>query len=189
MKNNKDHHKDVVDAVDEGAQEQAHPAADSAGKVPAEVEALLAQVAQWKDTAMRAQAEFDNTKKRLAQQQQTALARAGERVATALIPVMDDLEYGIVHARDTENDMLNGLQAIQAKLAAVLADEGIEIIDPVGQPFDHDTAQAVQVVSDLSQPDQTVVQVLQKGYVMAGASSSESKRVLRPAMVVVSSNG
>ena len=146
-----------------------------------DVNELLSELARWKDTALRAQAEFDNTKKRLAGQQQAALERAGERVITGLIPVMDDLEYGIAHAEETDNDMLTGLQAIYTKLEAAFAAEGVTILDPLGEVFDHNTAQAVQMVPDASKPDQTVIQVLQKGYVMGGGA-----RVLRPAMVVVS---
>jgi molecular chaperone GrpE len=145
---------------------------------------LLAELTRWKDTAQRAQAEFENTKKRLAGQQQAALERAGERVVTGLIPVMDDLEYGIAHAKETGNEMAEGLQAIYAKLEAAFAAEGVTILNPLNESFDHHTAQAVQMVPDTSKPDQTVIQVLQKGYVMGAPAGSA--RVLRPAMVVVS---
>jgi len=149
-------------------------------------EELMAQLTQERDRALRAQAEFENTKKRLAQQQAQALLRASERVITALIPALDDLEFALVHAEESDNDMLEGLQAIHAKLAAVLAAEQVEIVDPLNQPFDHDTAQAVQMIEDTTKPEQTVTQVLQKGYVMG--KDSDNPRVLRPAMVVVSTN-
>jgi len=196
MKNNEAHTKvpeSVADDVSVDADVAAAQAESVEGAVPSEIDGLLSQVAHWKETAMRAQAEFENTKKRLMVQQQTALERAGERVVTALIPVIDDIEYGITHAQETDSDMLAGLQAIHAKMATVLAGEGVTILDPVGQPFDHDTAQAVQMVVDETRPDQTVAQVLQKGYVMGDSSSkdggTENRRVLRPAMVVVSTHG
>jgi molecular chaperone GrpE len=153
---------------------------------PSEVETLLAQLAEERERALRAQAEFENVKRRHQAQQAQALLRASERVITALIPVMDDLEMGIVHATDTGNDMADGMQAISAKMAGVFAAEGVQTIDPITQPFDHNTAQAVQMIEDDSKPDQTVVQVLQKGYVMA--ADSDTPRVLRPAMVIVSTN-
>jgi molecular chaperone GrpE len=143
------------------------------------LEKLLAEVAEWKDYARRAQAEFENAKKRLATQQATALAHASERVISALIPIMDDLEYGIAHAHDNDDEMARGLEAIYTKLQAVFSAEGIEILDPTGQAFDHNTAQAVSVSFDESQPDQTVLTTLQKGYV-------KGTRVIRPATVVVS---
>jgi len=149
-----------------------------------DVAELLSELAHWQDTAKRAQAEFDNTKKRLAGQQQAALERASERVVTALLPIMDDLERAIAHAQETGNDLADGMQAIYAKLEAVFGAEGVSILSPLGEPFDHNTAQAVQMVPDTTRPDQTVVEVLQKGYTMSGGA-----RVLRPAMVVVSTAG
>ena len=191
MKRNKD--KDYVHCASSSADTEKAVAAENAATAAAsnseeqsETDILLQQVAQWRDTAMRAQAEFDNTKKRLATQQATALARASERVITALIPVIDDIEFGINHAEESSNDMLEGLQAIHAKLTAVLRSEKVEVVDPLDQPFDHNTAQAVQMVEDATKPDQTVVQVLQKGYVMG--KDGENMRVLRPAMVLVSTN-
>ena len=192
MKRNKDtENTSSVDTERAVAAENAATAtaANTAAGESSETNSLLQQVAQWRDTAMRAQAEFDNTKKRLATQQATALARASERVITALIPVIDDIEFGISHAEEAQegnNDMLEGLQAIYAKLIAVLSSENVEVIDPLDQPFDHNTAQAVQMVEDATKPDQSVVQVLQKGYVMG--KDGENTRVLRPAMVVVSTN-
>jgi molecular chaperone GrpE len=141
---------------------------------------------EFRDKALRAQAEFENSKKRLQAQQASALLRASERVVSAMIPAMDDIDLAIAHAQESGNDMLAGLQAIQSKLVAVFAAEQVELIDPTGEIFDHDTAQAVQMIEDASAPDQTVAQVLQKGYVMA--KGSDNQRVLRPAMVVVSTN-
>jgi len=152
-----------------------------------DVEGLLAQLAEQRERALRAQAEFENAKKRNQAQQAMALARASERVVTALIPALDDLDFAIAHAQETGSDMLDGLQAIHAKLIAVFNAESVQVVDPLGQPFDHDTAQAVQMVEDATQPDQTVTQVIQKGYVM-GAAGGDSVRVLRPAMVIVSTN-
>lgn len=155
-------------------------------KSQSEVEMLLAQMEEFRDKALRAQAEFENSKKRLQAQQASALLRASERVVSAMIPAMDDIDLAIAHAQESGNDMLAGLQAIQSKLAAVFAAEQVELIDPTGEIFDHDTAQAVQMIEDASAPDQTVAQVLQKGYVMA--KGSDNQRVLRPAMVVVSTS-
>jgi molecular chaperone GrpE len=138
--------------------------------------------AYWKGLAQRAQADFENTKKRLVAQQTQALERAAERVIAGLIPVMDDLDYGIAHAREAGNDLCAGLEAIRAKLTAVFAAEGVAVLDPTDTPFDHNTMQAVQMLPDATRPDQTVAQTLQKGYVLGS-------RVIRAAMVVVTTGG
>lgn len=146
------------------------------------VAALEAEALQWREFAARAQAEFDNTRRRLESRQADAIARAGERVVESLIPVLDDIDFALRHAAETGNDMHDGLLAIQTKLLGALANEGAEVLDPQGLPYDHNVANAVQMVEDPSVPDQTVTQVLQRGYRLGG-------RVLRPAMVVVSSGG
>ena len=181
-----EHHGDATGSGDpsrvqvEGAASAA-PDAVSAS-VDERIAALEADALQWREFAARAQAEFDNTRRRLESRQADAIARAGERVVESLIPVLDDIDFALRHAAETGNDMHDGLLAIQTKLLGALANEGTEVIDPQGQPYDHNLANAVQMVEDASVPDQTVTQVLQRGYRLGG-------RVLRPAMVVVSSGG
>ena len=68
------------------------------------------------------------------------------------------------------------------KFTDALVKDGLEIIDPAGQPYDALLAQAVGVVEDASVPDETVSQVFQKGYRLG-------VKVLRPAMVTVTSGG
>lgn len=142
------------------------------------IEKLEGEVAEWKDRSMRAQAEFENIRKRLEERHAEAVSRAGERLVTRLIPVIDDLDYAIGHA-ETDEANVAGLIAIRSKFLASLEQEGVTVLDPKGEPFDHDTAQAVQMVGGSGQEENTVVSVLQKGYQMGS-------RVLRPAMVTVS---
>ena len=166
------------DAVSAGAGTAAAEPVDVVDRIAA----LQAEAQQWREFAARAQAEFDNTRKRLESRQVDAIARAAERVVEALVPVLDDIDFALRHASETGNEMHEGLLAIRTKMLGVLASEGTEVIDPQGRPYDHDVANAVQMVEDATVPDQTVVQVLQRGYRLGG-------RVLRPAMVVVSSGG
>jgi len=143
------------------------------------IEALAAEAQEAREMAARAQAEFANTRRRLEQRHADAVLRAGERMVEAIIPALDDLDFAIAHAVESNSEMVGGLNAIRAKLLNALSSEGVEVIDPTGEPYDHDTANAVQVVDDASVPNETVTQVLQRGYRLGG-------RVLRPAMVVVS---
>lgn len=165
------------DAVEPGAK-VTDPTADLAGRIAT----LEEEATHWREFAARAQAEFDNTRKRLEGRHTEAVARAGERLVEALIPVVDDIDYALRHASETGNEMHGGLAAIRTKLVGVFANEGVEVVDPAGQPFDHDTATAVKVVEDASVPANTVVEVFQRGYRMGS-------KVIRPAMVVVSTGG
>ncbi len=147
-----------------------------------ELEAARAEAADWRDKAARAQADFENTRKRLEGRHADALLRAGERVVEALLPVIDDLERAIDHAVADGGDVAEGLSAVHRKLLDVIGREGCSAIDPFGQPFDPLKHNAVQMREDTEVADHTVVEVFQKGYEMHG-------RVLRPAMVVVSTGG
>jgi molecular chaperone GrpE len=142
-------------------------------------EELRAEVEQWKDHARRAQAEFENTRKRLEARSVDEIKRAGGKIVTSIIPAIDDVELAMAHAAETGNDMADGLLAIHTKLLAALEREGVEIVNPEGEPFDSEFSQAVGVKETSEVPDQTVVEVLQRGYRLGG-------KTLRPAMVIVS---
>ena len=151
-------------------------------QLDAALEEARAEADGWRDKAMRAQADFENTRKRLEARHADALLRAGERIVESLLPVLDDMDRAIDHAVGDGSDVAEGLDAVRRKLLDVLAREGCEAIDPFGAAFDPERHSAVQMREDAEVADHTVVEVFQKGYEMHG-------RVLRPAMVVVSTGG
>jgi molecular chaperone GrpE len=154
------------------------------GDLAADLEAAREEAGRNLETAQRWQAEFENFRRRQAAQAEDQALRAGERVVERLLPVMDDLERTIDHTLQGGDlgHLLQGVEMVQKQLVDVLAREGAEVIDPFGEEFDPHVHQAVSQREDASLPEHTVVDVLQKGLRMHG-------RVLRPAMVVVSSGG
>jgi molecular chaperone GrpE len=136
------------------------------------------------ETAQRVQAEFDNYRKRMAREQSDALKRSGERIVVELLPVIDNLERAIDHAteRAEDDELLPGVEMVLGQLTDVLLKEGVEAIDPSGQPFDALKHQAVGQADNTDVPEGTVVEVYQKGYEMHG-------KIVRSAMVVVSHGG
>jgi molecular chaperone GrpE len=150
----------------------------------AELEAARDEAADLRDRVARGQAEFDNFRKRTTREREDERRRAGERLVSELLPAIDNLERAIEHVTaggDLEH-LLSGVEAVHAQVIGVLGKEGVEVIDPFGQAFDHNTQQAVSQQEDTEVPADTVVAVFQKGYQMGG-------RVIRPAMVVVSTGG
>lgn len=143
------------------------------------VEALQAEVQEWKEHSLRAQAEFENARKRLEERHAQAVALASEKIVKNIIPVLDDLDYALMQEGQDEAQ-LEGLRAIRTKLLGGLEREGVVVIDPAGAEFDPNEAQAVQMVPSAEVTEGSVVNVLQKGYKLGG-------RVLRSAMVTVSS--
>ena len=164
----------------------------------AEVRAELAGAAEARDAAeakaadavnrhARLQADWENYRRRTAQERLDERARATEKLIEALLPVVDDMERALDHARTQElaedfKQFVDGVDAVRAKLLGVFEHEGVEAIDPKGEAFDCNIHQAVGRVEDAEQFDETVNDVYQKGYRMGG-------KVLRPAMVTVTYGG
>ena len=146
-----------------------------------------AKVREAQDRVARLQADWENFRRRTAAERLAERERATEKLVTAILPVIDDIERAIDHARskDMADDLkqfVDGVDAVHTKLLDVLAHEGVEAIDPKGEPFDPLQHQAVGRVEDPDQYDETVNDVYQKGYRMAD-------RILRSAMVTVTYGG
>ncbi len=154
----------------------------------AELEAARAEADRNLAAAQRWQADFENYKRRQERDAAEMRARAGQRVVEELLPALDDLDRAIEHtvasaASGTELEhLLTGVEMVRTRIAGVFAAEGVTVIDPFGQPFDPHLHQAVAESPDPELPEHTVVEVYQKGYALGG-------RVIRPAVVVVSTGG
>ncbi|EDP67696.1 heat shock protein GrpE [Carnobacterium sp. AT7] len=130
---------------------------------------------------LRVQAEMANIQKRNAKERQDAAKFRAQSLATELLPVIDNLEraLAIEVADEHGKNLKKGIEMVMETFNAALKSEGIDVIDPLNEPFDPNYHQAVQTVPvEDGQTSETVVQVLQKGYDLKG-------RVLRPAMVIV----
>lgn len=150
------------------------PAADTAKKL-AELEAKHAEVA---DAYLRAKAEAENVRRRAEDEISKARKFAVEGFADSLLPVKDSLEAAVSIPNATTEQVLEGVHATLRQLAAALErNKVIEINPPAGTKFDPHQHQAISVVP-AEQEANTVVAVLQKGYLIA-------ERVLRPALVTV----
>lgn len=174
---------------------QAEPAVEASEEdaIAAEAEAVIAEAeklakaeaeaAAMRDKYLRLQAEWDNYRKRTAEEAADARIRATEKLMEDVLPVLDDFERALAHAETNgEQGLLDGVKAISTKLGQVFEKHGLEAIDPAGKAFDALEHQAVATVPDETVPDETVAQVYQKGYRLG-------KKVLRPAMVTISSGG
>ena len=159
----------------------AVPAADDVQReTSAEVQLteLQARFTEVNDTFLRARAEADNTRRRADEEMSKARKSAVESFAESLLPVMDSLQAAIAQPDAATAQVLEGVHATLRQLAAALErSKVIEIAPPAGTKFDPRQHQAISVVP-AEQEANTVVMVLQKGYLI-------SDRVLRPALVTV----
>ena len=150
------------------------------------IEAAKQQAAEANDRFLRLQADWDNYRRRTAQERLDERQRATEKLVVDLLPVIDDLERAIEHADNLTDpaaqQFVEGVSAVCYKLVGVLNKEGVEVVNPVGEAFDPLSHQAVSQIEDTQAYDETVAQVYQKGYRMGGKD-------IRTAMVVVTHGG
>ena len=146
-----------------------------------ETEALLAE-AQARATSLqeeflRAKAETENVRRRAQEDVQKAHKFAIENFAENLLPVLDSLEAALTHSSTDLAKVREGVELTLRQLTAALEKGRVVEVNPVGEKFDPHRHQAISMVP-AEQDANTVVSVLQKGYVIAD-------RVLRPALVTV----
>lgn len=138
--------------------------------------ALLRQRDEYLDSLRRLQADFDNYRKRVQRDQDMAADRAGEKLITAMLPVLDTFELALSHETDPD---ASPLAKMHDQLLSALEAQGLERLSPNGEPFDPEEADAVMHEEGDGSGDGPVVsQVLRAGYRWKG-------RVVRAAMVKV----
>jgi molecular chaperone GrpE len=150
---------------------------NDAGASPAEP-SLETRLAEMSDAYLRAKAETENIRRRADEEVGKARKFAVENFADSLLPVKDSLEAAIAIQAATPEQLLEGVHATLRQLAAALErNKVVEISPPAGTRFDPHQHQAISMVP-ADQEANTVVTVLQKGYLIAD-------RVLRPALITV----
>jgi molecular chaperone GrpE len=158
----------------------AHAADPVQAETPIEqqLSELQTQVATLNDAFLRAKAEAENVRRRGEEEMSKARKYAIESFAESLLPVMDSLQAAITQPEASAAQVLEGVHATLRQLSAALErNKVVEIAPPAGTRFDPHQHQAISVVP-AQQDANTVVAVLQKGYLIAD-------RVLRPALVTV----
>ncbi|MFH5182746.1 nucleotide exchange factor GrpE [Paenibacillus sp. TAB 01] len=171
-----------AEAADAGQDESN--AQEQAGLTPEqqEIEKLKLQADEHHQRLLRAQADFDNFRRRTRQEKEEFAKYASLKVVEQLLPVVDNFERALAAGKDS-NDydaLIKGVDMIFRQLDQVLAAEGLTRMETVGQPFNPEFHQAVMQVESDEHEEGIVVEELQKGYLL-------KDKVLRPAMVKVSS--
>ncbi len=163
--------------------EPVAPAESPAPDLQQKLNDLEARHAEVADAYLRAKAEADNTRRRADDEMAKARKFAVESFAESLLPVRDSLEAAIAIPAATPEQLLEGVDATLRQLVSALERNKVVAIEPQpGAKFDPHQHQAISVVpvpEGSTQDANTIVGVLQKGYLIAD-------RVLRPALVTVS---
>jgi molecular chaperone GrpE len=134
---------------------------------------------EYLDLARRAQADFENYRKRAAREAAVAGERAKSGLVRELLPVVDNLERALASARQGEQHLAEGVRLVHSALIAVLERNGVEQFDPRGDRFDPEEHEALSMRDQDGAESGLVLDVVEKGYRSNGT-------ILRPARVVVS---
>jgi len=145
------------------------------------IERLAGELEQTRDRWLRAAAEAENLRKRVRKDIETARGLERRHVLREILPVVDVLDRAVAMEAGA-GDEAEGLDAIRSHLVDTLGRLGVEAFESVGQPFDPVRHEAIATVDAPGAADSTVLEVLQKGYLVDG-------EVLREARVVVVKRG
>ncbi|WP_412095991.1 nucleotide exchange factor GrpE [Bacillus sp. PS06] len=143
----------------------------------AELEAKLAEA---ENRTVRLQADFENYKRRIRLDQEAATKYRAQSLVTDILPALDNFERALkIEAKDeSAKSLMQGMEMVYRSLIDALTNEGVEMIESVGKPFDPHLHQAVMQVEDAEAEPNTVLEEFQKGYKL-------KDRVIRPTMVKV----
>jgi len=168
------------DSASEESSEDRAPSEDHA--VESE-DKLVAEVEKYKDIALRAEAEMQNLRRRAERDVQNAHKYGIERLLQNLLPVLDSLEKAVevseAAASDDDDPQLEGIRLCSKLFVDVLTREGVEALDPLGEPFDPNLHEALSMIENPDLEPNSVMTVIQKGYRL-------NERLVRPAKVMVS---
>ena len=151
---------------------------EHSGTAQAEIERLKQALSREHDMHLRALADFDNYRKRM-QRERDSASQAGKRqLVLALLDVMDDFERAFAYASTTPESLLAGTRVIHQRLTDLLQAQGVVPYTSVGEPFDAALHEAIDAIKTNQVPSGVVLHELSHGY-------RWGNEVLRPARVRV----
>lgn len=175
---------ELKQATEAAAEEAMNGDAGDAGGETSEVDALKDQVQELKDQVLRSQAEMQNVRRRAEIDVEKAHKFALEKFVKELLPVADSLEKAVESTEGHEGagelvaSIREGVEMTLNLFMGSLGKFNVEQLNPVGEPFDPQQHEAMSMVPAPDAEPNSVVAVVQKGYLLNG-------RVVRPAMVMV----
>lgn len=168
--------EETNDAEPEGLEFPSH------GDLETQLTAAEQQANEYKEKMMMARAELENVRKRSDRDVQNARKFANEKLLADMLPVIDSLTRAIEGPEPEEaasQNMYKGIELTLGLFESTLSKSGVEVISPeAGEAFNPEQHEAMSMQPGSGQATNTIVQVLQKGYLLNG-------RVLRAAMVIV----
>jgi molecular chaperone GrpE len=174
-----DEQEEVAAAKDAEAEETEKETEEAEEKNPLEL--AQDEIKELKTQLLYKAAEFDNYRKRTLKERAELILNGGEKVLTAILPVVDDMERAIENGQKTDDPQVlrEGMELIYNKLLKVLENQGVSTIETENADFDTDVHEAVAMVPGMGDDKKgKVIDCLQKGYKL-------NDKVIRHAKVAV----
>lgn len=153
---------------------------DELTQAKGKIKELEEKVEEYENKLLRAQADFENYRRRVRLDQEAAQKYRAQSLISDLLPALDNFERALqLEAKDEQTkSLLQGMEMVYRQVLQAMEKEGLEAIEAVGKEFDPTLHQAVMQVEDENYESNMVVEELQKGYKL-------KDRVIRPSMVKV----
>ncbi|MCX7570809.1 nucleotide exchange factor GrpE [Tumebacillus sp. DT12] len=185
--NQHEHEQEVLEP--EAAETESVETSDEAGadfenktreELLEDVKRLAHMADDYKTRYLRAQADFDNFRRRSRQEKEEFATYANVKILEELLPVLDTFDMALKTQEGSDVKMLlAGIEMVHRQLITTLGNYGLQEIGAVGQPFDPNLHEGIMQVESAEHPANTVVEELRKGYKV-------KDKVVRPSMVKVS---
>jgi len=171
----------ITDSKEKTTKETLHTETEnSQAELPEEKDCCKEEIQTLNDKYLRLFAEFENFRKRTLKEKEELYKMASSKVITALLPVVDDFDRAIDMMKKTDDVTIvkEGIEIVFKKLHTVLAQQGVKQIETKGQEFNTDFHEAITLVETSKDKKDTVIDEVEKGYLLNG-------QVIRYAKVVV----
>ena len=170
---------EVIDSADQETTESTETDSASTEELKTENEALKAEKDEVFNRLLRLQAEYDNFKKRSQKEKEAERKYKSQDLINELLPALDNFERALqVEVTEANASLFDGITMVYRQFQDALKSQGVEVIETEGKAFDPTLQHAVMQIEDEEIESNTVVEELQKGYLL-------KDRVIRPAMVKV----
>lgn len=176
MVSNDQHNETIDEVIEEQTQQQEEVVQEDS-----RLEELAKLAEENQQRYLRAQADFDNFRRRTQKEKEDLAQYASMKLIGQLLPVVDNFERAVTAATANQDfdALAKGVDMIFRQLEQTLQQEGLKAMEAVGEPFNPEFHQAIMTVESEEHEEGIIVEEVQKGYIL-------KDRVLRPAMVKVS---
>lgn len=168
-----------IEVIDVKDNETVDNEEDKVEAVQKEIESLQQEKEEMYQKMLRLQAEFDNFKKRSQKEKEADRKYKSQDIINDLLPAIDNFERALqVEEAEATSGLVEGITIVYRQLLDALKSNGVEAVESIGKEFDPTLHHAVMQIEDEELESNTVVEEMQKGYML-------KDRVIRPAMVKV----